>query len=146
MGKREPTLEVTSAPDAKDIALVGESLAAFNESDVGPADRTPLAVFAREPDGRIVGGISGYTAWGWLFTQWLWVDETMRGKGLAGRMLAGAEAEAVRRGCHGAWIDTFNPIAETTYRRAGYSEFGRLPQFPAGRDRVFLSKALPAVE
>ena len=61
---------------------------------------------------------------------------------LAGRMLELAEAEARGRGCHGAYIDTFNPQALKTYQRAGYTIFGSLPDFPKGRTRSFLSKPL----
>jgi len=89
-----------------------------------------------------VAGISGYTAWGWLYVQWLWIAEDQRGKGLAGRMLAGAESEAKTRGCRGSYIDTFNPVALKVYRRAGYEAFGALDDFPKGRTRTFLQKHL----
>jgi GNAT superfamily N-acetyltransferase len=86
--------------------------------------------------------MSGYTGWGWLFTQWLFVPESLRGQGIAGKMLDMAEAEAIARGCHGAWIDTFNPQALRAYQRQGYQVFGELPDFPVGRSRSFLQKRL----
>lgn len=143
--RREPsmsvTLTVTSTPDAGELAAIGEGLAGFNERDVGPAAREALAVLMRDGT-ELVGGISGYTAWGWLYVQWLWVAESHRGGGLAGRMLAAAEEEARARGCHGAHIDTFNPVALAVYRRAGYEVFGQLEDFPRGRVRSFLCKRL----
>jgi GNAT superfamily N-acetyltransferase len=135
-------LAVTDAPSAEELDHIGGGLSAFNAADVGPAERRPLAVVVRDPAGELVAGISGYTAWGWLYVQWLWVAETARGGGLAARMLAAAEAEARARGCHGAWIDTFNPVALRVYRRAGYLPFGELPDFPPGRTRTFLQKQL----
>jgi hypothetical protein len=57
-------------------------------------------------------------------------------------MLEAAEAEGRARGCHGAYIDTFSPVALKTYRRAGYTAFGELQDFPAGRTRTFLQKRL----
>jgi GNAT superfamily N-acetyltransferase len=136
------SISVTETPVAEDLAIVGGQLTAFNEDDVGPADRRPLAVFVRDETGTIVAGISGYTAWGWLYVQWLWVAETQRGAGLAGRMLSAAEADAKTRGCHGAYIDTFSPVALKTYQRAGYEPFGKLEDFPPGRTRTFLQKRL----
>jgi GNAT superfamily N-acetyltransferase len=135
-------LAVTDAPSAEELDHIGGGLSAFNAADVGPAERRPLAVVVRDPAGELVAGISGYTAWGWLYVQWLWVAEAARGGGLAARMLAAAEAEARARGCHGAWIDTFNPVALRVYRRAGYLPFGELPDFPPGRTRTFLQKQL----
>jgi GNAT superfamily N-acetyltransferase len=134
-------MEVTDSPSAADLAAIQAGLTSFNESDVGPADRRPLAVIVRDND-RVIAGISGYTAWGWLYVQWLWVDETQRGAGLAGRMLDAAEAEARARGCHSAYIDTFSPIALRVYQRQGYVPFGQLDNFPAGRTRTFLRKRL----
>lgn len=135
-------ITVTSAPSPADLETIGTSLAAFNEADVGPANRVPLAVVVRDTSGAVVAGISGYTAWGWLYIQWLWVAETQRGQGLAGRMIAAAEDEARSRGCHSSYIDTFNPIALKLYRRAGYVPFGALDDFPIGRTRTFLQRKL----
>lgn len=137
----ELKIEVTDSPSPTELDTIGSGLAAFNEADVGPAERQPLAVVVRE-DTQVVGGISGYTAWGWLYVQWLWVAEPQRGQGLAGRMLQTAEAEARARGCHSAYIDTFNPVALKLYQRAGYLPFGALDDFPEGRTRTFLQKRL----
>lgn len=136
------SLEVTAEPLPEDLAFLSGGLAAFNDADVGASGRKPLAVFVRGEHGGIVAGISGYTAWGWLYVQWLWVDEMLRGRRVAASMLGAAEKEAIGRGCHGAWIDTFNPIAEKVYQRQGYKPFGSLPDFPVGRSRIFLQKKL----
>ena len=135
-------LELTGTPRAQDLEVLGASLAAFNDREVGPAERQALAVFVRDVEGDVVAGLSGCTAWGWLYVQWLWVREDQRGNKLAGRMLDMAETEARGRGCHGAYIDTFNPHALKVYQRAGYTVFGTLPDFPKGRTRSFLSKTL----
>ena len=135
-------LTVTANPSPAELEAIGGGLAAFNEADVGPAERTPLAVVVRNEAGTIVAGTSGYTAWGWLYVQWLWVAEARRGQGLAGRMLAAAEEEARARGCHASYIDTFSPVALKAYERAGYVPFGKLEDFPTGRTRTFLQKQL----
>jgi GNAT superfamily N-acetyltransferase len=129
------SLTVTGSPATDELAAIG---------DVGPSARRPLAVVVRDEAGALVAGTSGYTAWGWLYVQWLWVAETRRGQGIAGRMLEAAEAEARARGCHGAYIDTFSPIALKTYQRHGYVAFGELRDFPVGRTRTFLQKRLGA--
>ncbi|WP_137134092.1 GNAT family N-acetyltransferase [Rhizobium sp. FKY42] len=135
-------LVVTDKPEPDELGVIGENLAAFNDADVGPSERKALTVLVRDDAGALKAGINGYTGWGWLFTQWLWVDEALRGQGMAGRMLQAAEEEARARGCHSAWIDTFNPVAEKAYTRQGYEVFGELPDFPIGRTRKFLKKKL----
>jgi GNAT superfamily N-acetyltransferase len=137
-----PQLDLTATPSQEDLAVINERLTGFNAEDVGPSGRQSVAVFIRDADGKAVGGLSGYTAWGWLFTQWLFVPAEFRGQGMAGRLLETAETEAIARGCHGAWIDTFSPQALRAYQRQGYAIFGELPEFPLGRSRFFLQKRL----
>lgn len=141
MTDRDFSVEVTDTPDVEALARVSDGLAAFNSAQVGPSNRRSLAIFLRET-GEVIGGLSGYTAWGWLFVQQLWIADTHRGKGHAATLLGEAEVEAIRRGCEAAWIDTFNPVALNAYRRHGYVIFGELPEFPKGRSRYFLQKRL----
>ncbi|MBY4609786.1 GNAT family N-acetyltransferase [Rhizobium sp. 9T] len=134
--------ELTASPSPEELAAITDALSAFNTGDVGPSDRRPLAILIRDADGKVTGGLSGFTAWGWLFVQMLYLPETLRGAGIAGRILAQAEKEAKARGCHGAWIDTFSPRALRAYLRRGYEVFGELEDFPQGRMRSFLRKKL----
>jgi GNAT superfamily N-acetyltransferase len=136
------TITVAAEATPDEMAVIGDGLTAFNEADVGPSGRLAVIVLVRDETNAIVGGISGYTAWGWLYVQWLWIAEAQRGRGMAGQMLEAAEAEARRRGCHGAYIDTFNPVALKVYQRQGYVPFGELADFPPGRARTFLQKPL----
>lgn len=135
-------LQVTASPSPEELAIIGDGLTAFNDADVGPSGRQPLAVLIRDIEGNVIGGLNGYTAWGWLFTQWLFIPEALRGTGMAGKLLTEAETEARNRGCHGAWIDTFSPVARKAYMRQSYEIFGELPEFPKGRTRTFLKKML----
>jgi GNAT superfamily N-acetyltransferase len=137
----ELSIAVTGEPSDEELKVIGGSLAASNDADVGPADRRPIAVVVRD-DAAVVAGLSGYTAWGWLYVQWLWVDEAHRGRDLAAGMLRLAEDEARTRGCRAAYIDTFNPVALKVYQAAGYRPFGELNDFPKGRTRTFLQKQL----
>lgn len=136
------SISLTATPEQSDLAAISGPLTAFNDADAGPSNRMPLAVLVRDADETLVAGLSGYTGWGWLYVQWLWVAETARGRKLAGRMLDMAEKEARTRGCYGAYIDTFNPVALKAYQRAGYVCFGELADFPRGRTRTFLQKVL----
>jgi GNAT superfamily N-acetyltransferase len=136
------SVSITASPSDLDLAVIRDGLSTFNDEDAGKANRVPLGVFMRDTHNNVVGGISGYTAWGWLYIQWLWLDEAWRGQGLAAELIDAAEAEARQRGCHAVWIDTFNPVALKVYRKRGYEPFGALEDFPKGRTRTFLQKKL----
>lgn len=136
------TLDVTTAPSPDDLSVIGTGLTAFNEAEVGPAERQLIAVLIRNAKGHVLGGLSGYTAWNWLFTQLLFIPEDLRGQGMAGKLLDQAEAEARARFCTGAWIDTFSPVALKAYMKQGYQVFGEIPLFVGDRTRFFLKKQL----
>jgi hypothetical protein len=53
-----------------------------------------------------------------------------------------AETEARLRGCHHAFLDTFDFQARQFCEKLGYYEFGRLAEFPVGHTRFFLMKRL----
>jgi len=134
--------DLTDDPSPDELAAIGQGLNAYNVADVGPSERRLIAVLLRDEAGQAIGGLSGYTSWGWLFTQQLFIPEILRGQGMVGRLLTAAEAEAKARGCQGAWIDTFNPVALRAYQRQGYAIFGEIPNYLEGRSRTFLQKRL----
>jgi GrpB-like predicted nucleotidyltransferase (UPF0157 family) len=72
----------------------------------------------------------------------LWVEEKHRGRGLATQLMAAAEAEARKRGCERALLDTLSFQALGFYRKRGYTEFGRIPGFSGKHDRHYLYKVL----
>jgi GNAT superfamily N-acetyltransferase len=56
--------------------------------------------------------------------------------------MAEAEAEALRRGCHAASLDTYSFQARGFYERLGYSVFGIIDDCPPGHSRIYLIKRL----
>jgi len=118
-----------------------KGLHAYNEKAVGKIDFRRFTVTVRDK-GKIVGGLSAETYLGWMFVNLLWVSETHRGKGWGRSLMKSAETEARKRGMHHVYLDTFSFQAPGFYRGLGYRQFGRLKKFPAGHDRIWMSKAL----
>ena len=63
-----------------------------------------------------------------------------RGQQIGTRLLLTAETEARARGCLGAWLETFSPMARDFYIRQGYGTFGEIGEYPPGHARYFLCK------
>ncbi|MGH9235678.1 MAG: GNAT family N-acetyltransferase [Acidimicrobiales bacterium] len=78
------------------LSSTGE-LSGPSSSPSGSGDRRILAIFVRDA-GRVVAGISGWTWGDCCELQNLWVEPSLRGGGLATRLIAAAEAEAATRG------------------------------------------------
>ena len=91
-------LHVEDHPDPSDIEFLETQIRREASDVTGLGDDRDLAIFVRDA-GRVVAGISGWTWGDCCELQNLWVDPSLRGQGLATRLLAAAEAEAAARGC-----------------------------------------------
>lgn len=134
-------IEVTASSTDAEQGVITSGLVAYNELHAGPGSE-PLAVLVRDAGRAAVGGLPGGTGRGWLFVRMLWLPEAIRGSGLDSRVIEAAEAEAARRGCAHAHVDTFSFQAPGFYRRHGYEVFGALDDYLAGHRRLFLRKRL----
>lgn len=140
----KPLLTVTDAPDEAMRQAIVQPLVRFNEEQSGRAeDYRPLAVLISDPDaGIIFGGLWGSSNFTQLHIDLLYVPDALRGMGVGGAVVGQAEAEAVRRGCRGVWLDTYSFQARGFYERLGYRVFGTFEDYLPGHDRFFLKKAL----
>ncbi len=136
------TLSITDVADDEDRKAVLAPLVAYNVARAGPSEGRPIAILVKDQTDAIVGGLWGHTGYEWLFTQLLVVPAALRGRGLGTEIMHLAEREAIQRGCHGAWLDTFEFQARKFYERLGYQCFGELPNYPKGFARFFMKKAL----
>ena len=136
------SLTLTGVADEEARKAIVGPLVAYNESQVGPSLNRPLVVVVRDNTNAMVGGLWGHTGYGWLFTQLLAVPASMRAQGVGTAIMQCAEREAILRGCHSAWLDTFEFQARQFYERIGYECFGELPDYPAGYSRFFMKKML----
>jgi GNAT superfamily N-acetyltransferase len=139
-----PKITMTEIPEAHLKQAVVAPLARFNEAQSGHReDYRRLAILISHPvSGEIVGGLWGETLYSYLHVDVLFVPEFLRGIGLGRQLMIQAESEAVRRGCSGAWLDTYSFQARGFYECLGYTVFGTIADFPPGHSRFFLQKVL----
>jgi GNAT superfamily N-acetyltransferase len=135
-------LEVTDVDDGVVETEVRRRLYAFNVSTTGIDDGSMLIVSLRDDDGRLVGGLYGWTWGDCAFVDLLWVDEAWRRTGLGSRLLASAEDEARARGCTQVLLSTHTFQAPDFYAARGYRETGRFADYPAGSAQIHLAKGL----
>jgi len=134
------SLSLEEHPSLADCETVARGLAEYNLGHLADAGYAPLGVFVRNRERRIVAGLDAAVYAGWLFVHALWVAAGLRRRGLGRELLAQAEAYAVGRGCHSAWLYTYSFQAPEFYRRLGYEVFGTLDA--PDHQRIFLKKRL----
>ncbi len=135
------TCEIDDTADRDALpASVRQGIREADPHDVGRRDWEPLTLALRDPGGVVVGGAYGATMWTWLMIDGLWVEAGYRRKGWGRRLLQAAEEIAVKRGCRGSWLGTFDFQARAFYEAHGYVVFATLPGFPPGHTHFHLSK------
>jgi len=132
---------VEDFPDPRDIELLEARIRREASAAMGLGDEIDLAIFVRE-EGEVVAGISGWTWGDCCELQSLWVQPSLRGRGLASRLLAAAEAEAAARGCVQTVHFTYEFQAGVLYERNGYKLVARVKDFPSGTDALWYQKEL----
>ncbi len=136
------SLDLELSPRSEDLRVIHEGLRAFTDSYAGPVNARPFAIFVRDQDGNVVGGLEGELRWTWLFIGYLWLPESLRRHGLGSALLAQAEAFAQTQGCTGVYLDTLEFQALSFYERHGYNIYGVLDGFPPASRRFHLQKRL----
>jgi GNAT superfamily N-acetyltransferase len=151
-GRREATGErsarglrvsLETSPEPADSQVVLDGLRAFNVRVIGPPNIEEVAVFVRDQDGTIYGGLLGEIKWRWLYIAKLWLSDELRGQRLGTRMMERAEDHAWRAGCLGIHLSTFEYQALPFYEKLGYEVFGVLEGYPPGYRQFYLRKERP---
>lgn len=128
-------------PSSADVEFLEDRLYEFYVGKTGISDGRSLGVFLRD-DSKIVAGAAGYT-WGETCElRQVWVAASIRGRGLGRRLMAEAEAEAVRRGCRQLVLTTHSFQAPEFYRKLAFDVVSVLPDYPRGYSALVLRKRL----
>lgn len=112
----------------------------FNIATTGIAAYYPVQYYLRDEDDSVLGGLLGYTWGDWMHVNHLWIADAARGKGHAREMMAAAESYAKKRGCIGAYLETYSFQARPLYERLGYKVVGQIDNMPPGHTHYFMKK------
>jgi GNAT superfamily N-acetyltransferase len=125
------SIVVEHDPDPRDLAELEERLAEAAVAAVGLGAERDFGVFVRE-GGRLVAGASGSIWGGCCQVHSLWVDDNLRGGGLARSLMGAAEAEARRSGCRLVMGLAYDVLIGDFYDRLGYRTVGAIEDCPKG--------------
>ena len=129
-------------PSLDDVRFLEDRLYEFNRATTGIHDGRALGFFVRDESGNIVAAATGHTWGGTCELRQVWVAEDRRRGGLGRRLLAAAEAEAIRRGCTQLVLITHSFQAPNFYRKFGYAIVSEVPEYPRGHPQLILRKRL----
>ena len=135
-------IENSESREQVDMEVIRQGMRAHAVQHVEWETYVDLTLYVRDENDQLVGAFLGETGRGWLRVSVMWVLEKFRGQGLGAQLLTAGEAEAHKRGCHHAYLDTFDYQAPFFYQRQGYEIFGTLEGYPESHRRYFMRKTL----
>lgn len=134
-------IQLTSEPTT-DVDFLLQRLIDHNLAATDDLSYKPVRLFLRDEEGAIQGGLSAHLWGSWMYIEYLWISEALRGQDFGSKLLEMAEAEARAHNCAHVHLDTFSFQAPPFYEKHGYRVFGMLEDYPPGHNRYFLRKDL----
>lgn len=135
----DPRITVEAPPSDHSMTVIDTGLLNDIET-VAPLHNQKLAIFLRDDEGKILGGIFGGMFWNWYDVHLFWLSDTVRGQGWGKAILAEAESVARQHGCIGIVCDTASFQAFDFYHAQGFEVIGTLENRPPQHESRFIQK------
>jgi len=130
-------------PDDAVTAQIHTGLGAFNRRIEG-SERQLFNIVLRDGDGRLQGALLASVRFDVMNIQDLYIEEPHRLAGHGAKLVAMAEAEALKRGARSACVMTFSWQARPFYEKQGYEIFAEVPFLQGVHILYWLRKSLCA--
>lgn len=128
------------AVPAADLQALREGVILHGRQQAQGSDARDIACAAYDAQGALLAGACGRTEFERLYIDYLWVQPDHRGEGLGGDTLRRLEAQALRRGCRDALVETLLDDAAAIYEHLGYACIAHVHDFVPGFTRHTLLK------
>jgi GNAT superfamily N-acetyltransferase len=139
-------IEVTDNPNKNDLEVLSKGIQSFNQQympdEVVFEPDTKFAAFAKDENGKVLGGIRAIGFWNYCILELLWLSVETRGKGLGNKLMDAAENFAKEKGYQYIRAETLSFQAKPFYEKRGYKVFGELPDYPKGHTTYCLVREL----
>ncbi len=135
---------ISSNPTEEELKIVRAGLGSNFDKHVEDVlkqhPHTNYCSVIKNDDGKVIGGISGYTTLGILHIAEFWVDEKYRGIGYGKDLLKHAETLAKERRCRAGQIACFSFQNLEFLKRQGYEILGFSDAYPNDVKEFYLTK------
>ncbi|EAV9820586.1 GNAT family N-acetyltransferase [Listeria monocytogenes] len=111
--------------------------------DIPKSDVVHIGFAALNESGEIVGGVTAKISYGELHVSLLSVDQNTQSSGVGSELMAQIERYGRANNCHHISLTTFSYQAPEFYKKCGFTELGRVKDFPIkGEEKFFFIKYL----
>ncbi|HCW3284693.1 TPA: GNAT family N-acetyltransferase [Listeria monocytogenes] len=111
--------------------------------DIPKSDAAHIGFAALNESGEIVGGVTAKISYGELHVSLLSVDQNTQSSGVGSELMTQIERYGRANNCHHISLTTFSYQAPEFYKKCGFTELGRVKDFPIkGEEKFFFIKYL----
>lgn len=136
-------LEFKLNPEQNDLDFIRDGIRAYNRMHLPDGDVNAIGCFARNDEGKVIGGLTGEMFNNTVFVEYLWVDAEARTSGLGSKLISLLEEQVKPHGVTHLYLDTYSFQALDFYLRLGFEKVGQYSGYPsAGIDKHFLQKQI----
>lgn len=136
-------LEFKLNPEQNDLDFIRDGIRAHNNMHLPDGDVDAIGCFARNNEGKVVGGLTGEMFNNTVFVEYLWVDVEARTSGVGSKLIALLEEQVKPLGVTHLYLDTYSFQALDFYLKLGFEKVGQYSGYPAaGIDKHFLQKQI----
>ncbi|WP_252178278.1 GNAT family N-acetyltransferase [Endozoicomonas sp. 4G] len=129
-------------PSKEEISEIREGIRSFNRPFLEGVRDDDIVCYLNNKTGEKIAGVVGRIRGNWLSVEYLWVDETEKGKGLGSELLLKLESHARQQGCHSSMLQTASFQAEPFYKKHGYKTQMILDDFFENAEVYYMTKRL----
>lgn len=133
--------EVQSPGDPAIVSQLDEALRAHAET-YAPLVIHPLAIYLRDAEDKLCGGLFGVYFWNWFDIQNLWVLDTLRGQGYGLRLMDALEEALRAAGGVGITAEVASYQRMGFFLRAGFEAVGKIDNRPPDYSTYLMRKNL----
>ncbi|ENM6584517.1 GNAT family N-acetyltransferase, partial [Vibrio alginolyticus] len=113
------TLEFCLNPDQTDLDFVREGIRSYNRLHLPEGEVHVIGCFAKDENGKIMGGLTGEMFKNTVFVEFLWVDAESRTSGLGSQLMSMLEQRVKPHGVTHVYLDTYSFQALEFYLKLG---------------------------
>ena len=126
-------LEFKLNPEQNDLDFIRDGIRAYNRMHLPDGDVNAIGCFARNDEGKVIGGLTGEMFNNTVFVEYLWVDAEARTSGLGSKLISLLEEQVKPHGVMHLYLDTYSFQALDFYLKLGFEKVGQVFRLPSSR-------------
>jgi GNAT superfamily N-acetyltransferase len=126
----------------KDIKTILDGMLLHHAKSGHQRTSEVINIFLKDNYKKVKAGAVVTVLWNGVDINMLWVEESLRKKGIGKKLMEMIEEQAKLRGCNLIYTNTFSWQGPEFYEKLGFIKYGELKDFPEGETLSYYAKTI----